>query len=46
MKYNLLQNYYDMQCEMFINGYISYLIFSELEKEYYKRKHLFEINLN
>jgi hypothetical protein len=46
MQYNLLQNYYDTQCELFINGHIGWLIFNELEQEYYKKKHLFIINLN
>lgn len=41
MKYNLLQNYYDTQCELFINGHIGWLIFMQLEQEYYKKKHLF-----
>lgn len=46
MEYNLLQKYYDTQCQLFINGHINWVIFTQLEREYYKRKHLFIINLN
>ncbi|QHB38732.1 hypothetical protein HWC88_gp47 [Flavobacterium phage vB_FspS_hattifnatt9-1] len=46
MEYNLIQKYYDMQCQLFINGHIGWLVFTELEQEYYKKKHLFIINLN
>ena len=46
MYYDLLKEKYDMQCNLFINGHIGWLIFTELEQEYYKKKHLFIINLN
>jgi hypothetical protein len=34
MQYNLLQNYYDTQCKLFINGHIGWLIFNELERSH------------
>ena len=46
MEYNLLQKYYDLQCELFINGHITWVLFTKLEQEYFKRKHLFIVNLN
>lgn len=46
MEYNLLQNYYDTQCELFINGKISWIVFTKLEIDYYKRKQLFIMSLN
>lgn len=46
MEYNLLQRKYDKQCEMFIDGFITYLEFEYLENIYLKTKHLFVINLN
>ena len=46
MYYNLLKKQYDMQVKLFTNGHISWVIFTELEQEYYKRKRLFIINLN
>lgn len=46
MEYNLLQEYYDKQCELFLEGYINYSIFESLENEYNFRKQLFTINLN
>ena len=46
MYYNLLKKQYDIQCELFINGQISWIVFTKLEIDYYKRKHLFIVNLN
>ena len=46
MEYNLLQNRYDKQCEMFIDGYISYSDFECLERIYLKSKKIFTICLN
>ena len=46
MEYNLLQRKYDKQCEMFIDGFISYNEFEYLEDIYIKTKNLFTINLN
>lgn len=46
MEHNLLQKYYDLQCELFIEGKIGYKLFVELEKEYLKKYKLFTINLN
>jgi len=46
MEFNLLKQQYDMQVQLFINGHIGWVVFTQLEQEYYKRKHLFIINLN
>ena len=46
MEYNLLQKYYDLQCELFINGQITWVLFTQLEQQYFKRKDLFIVNLN
>jgi hypothetical protein len=46
MNYNLLLKYYDLQCQMFINGYIDFDTFTSLENRYYMRKDLFMICLN
>jgi len=46
MYYNLLQKHYDLQCELFISGYINLSLFEDLEKQYYKRIKLFTICLN
>ena len=46
MEYNLLQKYYDIQCDLFINGNIDYDLFKILEDIYLKRYKLFIINLN
>ena len=45
-EYNLLQKYYDAQCELFYNGDITYSDFEKLEFDYAKRVNLFIINLN
>ena len=45
-EYDLLLSYYERQCEYFINGFIDYNTFEKLEKEYFKKKKLFTINLN
>jgi len=46
MNYNLLQKTYDIQCELFIKGFIDYEDFLNLEREYLYRINLFTINLN
>ena len=46
MYINLLQKYYDKQCELFINGYIDLCTFTLLEKEYFKQVELFTYCLN
>jgi hypothetical protein len=46
MEYNLLQKIYDLQCELFINGFIEWIYFEELEKKYLIRKKTFTICLN
>ena len=46
MKYNLLQKTYDIQCDLFIKGFIEYEDFLNLEREYLYRIKLFTINLN
>ena len=46
MQFNLLKQNYDLQCELFINGQITWVLFTQLEQEYFKRKHLFIICLN
>lgn len=46
MYLNLLQKYYDIQCELFINGIIDYTTFEILETEYLKRVELFTYCLN
>lgn len=46
MPYNLLQYYFDLQCELFFRGKIDYNQFELLENEYLKRKPLFTICLN
>ncbi len=46
MQYNLLQKSYDLQCELFINGFIKWIDFVKLENEYFKRKETFTICLN
>lgn len=46
MEYNLLQKYYDKQCDLFINGKISFSVFQMLEEKYERNKKLFTINLN
>lgn len=46
MNYNLLQKTYDIQCELFIQGFIDYEYFQHLEREYLYRIDLFTINLN
>ena len=43
---NLLQRYYDKQCELFLNDYIDLHTFTLLEKEYFKRIELFTYCLN
>ncbi len=44
--FNLLQAYFDLQCEMFINGYLEYDTFEYLEKEFIKKSSLFTVCLN
>lgn len=46
MKHNLLQKSFDIQCDLFIKGYIDYYDFENLEYQYLRRKELFTINLN
>jgi hypothetical protein len=46
MNYNLLQKTYDIQCELFIKGFIDYECFTKLELQYLNRLELFTINLN
>jgi hypothetical protein len=46
MEYNLLQKYYDKQCELFIKGFIDWQQFEELETDYFRKYKLFIINLN
>jgi hypothetical protein len=46
MKYNLLQKAYDLQCEMFISGFIDLDTFLKLEEKYVLQYQLFIINLN
>lgn len=46
MYINLLQHYYDIQCELFIKGIIDYNAFEILEIEYFKRVELFTYCLN
>jgi hypothetical protein len=46
MEYNLLQKTYDLQCDLFIDGVITYDEFIYLENKYLNRLELFIINLN
>jgi len=46
MEYNLLQKSYDIQCDLFINGFIDLETFMEMEEKYIMMYKLFTINLN
>ena len=46
MEYDLLIIKFDEMAQLFIDGYINYNLFEEIENEYLKRKQLFTINLN
>lgn len=43
---DMLLKYYDIQCNLFIEGKIDYKTFIKLENEYLKKQKLFTINLN
>lgn len=46
MKHDLLIKLFDFHTKQFIDGYISYDLYMQIEIEYYKRKKLFTICLN
>ena len=46
MEYDLLIIKFDEMAQLFIDGYINYNLFEEIELEYLKRLELFIINLN
>jgi len=46
MEHNLLQKTYDIQCDLFIKGFIDLDTFMKLEEKYILEYQLFIINLN
>jgi len=46
MEYNLLQKSYNIQCNLFIKGFIDLETFMMLEEKYIMQYQLFIINLN